>query len=422
MFRLVFCLLLFIPDWVYTQDITYARALLDTLCSAEMAGRGGGFSGEKKAARFIADEYARIGLKPLGKDYLQHFSYPLTVFDGNMLLLADKDTLQAGKDFLVDPSSGPLNGTFSLVWYNASNIPDKKKMRKLLRKDFFKNKVIVLDMQHADEKKEAYSFMLQNPGRAHGIIMLTHKKLTWGKSTEQKTYALLEVKAGSLPRETRQIEVAIDSRHLLSFQSYNVCGYIPGRLQADSFLVFTAHYDHLGIMGREVFFPGANDNASGVAMLLNLATHYAQSPHAYSTVFLAFGGEEAGLIGSGAFVQQPLLPLKRISFLINFDITGTGDEGVTVVNATEHEKEFALLSEINTQQQYLKQVKKRGPAANSDHYFFAKNGVPCFYIYTMGGISAYHDIYDVPETLPLDAFENYFRLVRDFCHTLSGGR
>ncbi|MGE3824646.1 MAG: hypothetical protein AB7G44_10500 [Bacteroidia bacterium] len=59
----------------------------------------------------------------------------------------------------------------------------------------------------------------------------------------------------------------------------------------------------------------------------------------------------------------------------------------------------------------------RGKAANSDHYYISENGVPAFFIYTMGGIKAYHDVYDKPETLPLTEFQDLFRLLTDFVKT-----
>ena len=114
------------------------------------------------------------------------------------------------------------------------------------------------------------------------------------------------------------------------------------------------------------------------------------------------------------YVQKPIFPLSEIEFLINLDILGTGDEGITVVNGAVHTKKFEALKGINEQRGYLKQVKKRGKAAISDHYPFSEAGVPCFYIYTMGGIKAYHDVYDVPETLPLTEFKGVFQLLTDF--------
>jgi hypothetical protein len=397
------------------QNIAFARTVIDSLCSQTMEGRGGANDGEKKAAIYISKEFEKLKINPLGNNFLQTFTYPLNIFNGKMQVFADNTELKAGVDFLVNPSSAALKGTFNLVWYNKDNIPNKKYFNKLVKQKFFANKLVVIDMQNSEKTESDFEFLLENTAGAPGTILLNYNKLTWGKSTVQKNYASLEIKAEALPKHTKKIRLNIENTFLKKFESNNVIGYVIGSTEPDSFLVFTAHYDHLGKMGENIFFPGANDNASGVAMLLNLAEYFSANPHRYTTIFIAFGGEEAGLIGSSAFVQQPLFPLNKIKFLINFDITGTGDEGITVVNATVHEKEFLTLQEINAQNNYLKQVKKRGPAANSDHHFFAQKNVPCFYIYTMGGISAYHDIYDIPKTLPLTEFEDYFRLIRDFC-------
>ena len=89
-------------------------------------------------------------------------------------------------------------------------------------------------------------------------------------------------------------------------------------------------------MGKDVYFPGANDNASGVAMLLNLANYYSKKENQpkCSIAFIAFAGEEAGLLGSKYFSEHPLIPLNKMKFLVNLDLLGTGDEGMMVVNAT----------------------------------------------------------------------------------------
>jgi Zn-dependent M28 family amino/carboxypeptidase len=77
-------------------------------------------------------------------------------------------------------------------------------------------------------------------------------------------------------------------------------------------------------------------------MLLNLAQHYTKPEHRpkYSILFVAFGAEEVGLIGSKYFVDHPIIDLSKIRFLLNMDILGTGDEGITVVNATLFPTEF----------------------------------------------------------------------------------
>ncbi|MEO8762057.1 MAG: M28 family peptidase, partial [Bacteroidia bacterium] len=179
-------------------------------------------------------------------------------------------------------------------------------------------------------------------------------------------------------------------------------------------IMFTAHYDHLGMMGSKTYFPGANDNASGVSMLLNLVKYYTKNPPKYKTVFVFFAGEEAGLLGSKYFTENPPFELSKIKFLINLDLLGTGDEGITVVNATVFKSQFELLKKINAEKNYLPLVKPRDKAHNSDHYWFTERGVPSFFIYTMGGIKAYHDVYDVSKTLPLTKYKAVFNLLTDF--------
>ena len=216
-------------------------------------------------------------------------------------------------------------------------------------------------------------------------------------------------------RNATTISVDIVNKLIKKFPTQNIIGYIKGNVQPDSFIVFTAHYDHLGIMGS-IYFPGANDNASGVAMLLSLANYYSQHKDSlrYSIAFMAFSGEEVDLLGSKYYNENPLFPLANIRFLVNMDIMGTGDEGITVVNGTIYKAAFNDLVKINDAGHLLKLVKPRGETANSDHYFFYKNHVPSIFIYTMGGIKAYHDIYDRRETLPLTDFDEVFKLLRQF--------
>lgn len=100
------------------------------------------------------------------------------------------------------------------------------------------------------------------------------------------------------------------------------------------------------------------------------------------------------------------------------DLMGTGSEGATIVNGTIFPNQFQKLQNINQKNEYLPIIKKRGKAANSDHYWFSEKGVPAFFIYLVGGIKAYHDIEDVSKTLPLTKFEDSFRLIRDFVDEL----
>jgi Zn-dependent M28 family amino/carboxypeptidase len=179
-------------------------------------------------------------------------------------------------------------------------------------------------------------------------------------------------------------------------------------------LFVTAHYDHLGRMGTHTYFPGANDNASGTAFMLLLMEHYMKKRPDYTMVFIAFGAEEAGLIGSKYYTQNPIYPLKDLRFLLNLDLMGNGQEGITVVNATVFKNDFKRLADLNKQTDWFTQIKTRGEAANSDHYWFTKAGVPSFFIYTLGGSTAYHDVHDTHQAIEFPKIQELMQLCIQF--------
>jgi Zn-dependent M28 family amino/carboxypeptidase len=231
---------------------------------------------------------------------------------------------------------------------------------------------------------------------------------------------LIRVRDSLLHGKSR-LELKVRTKSYTDFPSRNVMASVPGTRRPDSLLVLTAHYDHLGRMGKAIY-PGANDNASGVALLLDLAAEIAKKPLPYTTVFVFFAGEEAGLLGSEAMVRDKKLPLSHIRFLLNLDLMGSGETGMTAVNATVFQQEFALMDSLNRRFKYLPEIRKRGKAANSDHHYFTEAGVPSFFWYLSGPRSAYHDVYDVPSTLTLHGYNATFRLVMSFFESLSSAQ
>jgi aminopeptidase YwaD len=196
--------------------------------------------------------------------------------------------------------------------------------------------------------------------------------------------------------------------------------YVPGTEVKDSFIVITAHYDHLGKMGSRTMFPGASDNATGTAMMLELARYYAANPAKYSMMFIGFAGEEAGLVGSKYFTEHPLIPLEKIRFLVNLDIMGDATDGISVVNGKTHEAEFNTLKTLNATRENgfsFAEVRQGGPASNSDHYYFTEKGVPAFFIFTMGGKGYYHDIWDKAENVTLKNVPQLADLLKRFIAT-----
>ena len=107
--------------------------------------------------------------------------------------------------------------------------------------------------------------------------------------------------------------------------------------------------------------------------------------------------------------------------LINLDLIGTGDKGMTVVNATLFPKEFQDLQFINISKDYLITVNPRGKAQNSDHYYFTENGVKAFYFYLMGDYHFYHDVYDLAEVLTLSKYNEAFKLIVEFTNEYQSG-
>ena len=359
----------------YAQDLAFGRKIVDTLTSPYFWGRGYTNDGMKKAADFIATQFKDYGLQPLsGKDYFQKFSYDVNTFPGKMELSINGKTLIPGKDFIVSP--------------NAKGVKGKG------------------ELEQADS--------IQFINRKNGLLVRLQDKLTWSVADEASDFTMIDIDKKSITALPQNFTVNIENKFVKDFDASNVAAIIKGTSKPDSIIFITAHYDHLGGMGKDTYFPGANDNASGISLLLNLAHYYAKHPQPYSIGFICFAGEEAGLKGSKYFTEHPLVPMKNIRFLINTDLAGTGEDGITVVNATEFPKEFALMNEVNDQYKLLTKIYPRGKAANSDHYFFTEKGVPAFFFYTMGGIKAYHDVFDKGATLPLNEHEDLFKLIVQF--------
>lgn len=403
---------------IFSQDINYAREIVDTLTLPYFAGRGAVDSGEKKAANYIANQFKNYGLKPIENSFFQEFNAPINTFPKRLDVSVDGKKIAPGTDFIVDAASRSVNGIFELYWCEKELFSNQNQLEDLVLKEFFANKFIVLDVKSVDSDNKLFQQLKLNKVGAAGVIFL-EEKLTQHLSASVKNYPILHVQKEVLTSENKSIAIIIDQQLKSGYQSQNVIGFVKGTEYPDSFIVLSAHYDHLGKMGSTIYFPGANDNASGVAMLLNLVKHYtSKEPPVKSIVFIAFGAEESGLIGSKYFVDHPTIPLAKINFVFNMDLMGTGSEGGMIVNGRVFEQHFNKLIEINNKHHYLPLIKKRGKAANSDHYWFSENGVPSFFIYLMGGISAYHDVDDISETLPLTKYEDTFRLIRDFVDEL----
>lgn len=406
---------------LFSQE-EYARPIVEKLCHEDFYGRGYVENGVNKAAQYLKDEFQKVGLQPFFGDttYFQDFTFDVNTFPGRMEVISDDYFYQPGIDYLVDEYSGSFNGELHLFEMDTTFIEDRSKLTLAFEEIQNGNKNGFLIDLTAISKQNRASIIYQFNGLAElaPVVYLTNEKFTWSVGKAQTNYPILYIQKNVFI--SAPLYIHIETEFIKDFPNVNVVGYLPSSKKNAKTIVFTAHYDHLGVMGTEpmlTFFPGGNDNASGTSMLLSLAKHYMENPSKYNIIFIAFAGEEAGLIGSHYFVENNSMNFEDIRFLINLDIMGSGEEGITVVNGKIFPKEFSKLEKINEKKNYLTQVKSRGEAANSDHYFFTQIGVPCFFIYTMGPNKNYHDVFDTYEELSFSAYDNILKLLVDFVNS-----
>jgi Zn-dependent M28 family amino/carboxypeptidase len=171
--------------------------------------------------------------------------------------------------------------------------------------------------------------------------------------------------------------------------SSNVIGILPGSTRPDEYMLYMAHWDHLGRSEErsgDNIFNGAIDNASGVSALITLAQAFAHTQPApeRSVIFLAVTAEESGLIGSGYYAEHPPYALERTAAVINMDelFDGGPTRDISVIGYGASELEEYLREAAEKQDRVLKPepTPERGFFYRSDHFNLAKKGVPALYI------------------------------------------
>lgn len=358
-----------------TDSLLALRQLQKTLHHlCRFQGRGHGSGGDKQALRYLVRRLRRIGYRP------QTDTFPIAVwlFDKVKVWLQDSTgtwhRLREGIDFIPMPGCPPVQGEWPI---DTLPLPHK-----------------AWQVPSTIGRKQAY-----NRGIEEGVALLIfpHTKLTAALQSQPDPLPGLSVRAEKLTA-ARKIRMQIRA-HLYQGQAHNVMAYLRGK-SSDSAWVVGAHYDHLGRIGRATFW-GANDNASGSAFLLNLASrlYKLKDKLPYDVWIVFFAGEESGLLGSAYWVRQPPYPLARLRGMFNFDLMGFGEKGVAVVGASDQAAFWSRIDSVRRQIGWEPSLLLRPNAPISDHYPFRIAGVPALFFYLQGGPGFYHDPYDRPETL-----------------------
>jgi Zn-dependent M28 family amino/carboxypeptidase len=187
--------------------------------------------------------------------------------------------------------------------------------------------------------------------------------------------------------------------------SANVVGRIPGRGATPKLILVTAHYDHLGLRNG-VLYPGADDNASGVAALLAAARYFARNPPRHPMMFVAFDAEEIGLRGARAFLSSGLVTPEEIGLLVNLDMVSRSSANEIFAAGTAHSPWLTpLLEEVQGRSAITIRLghDRAGSAAGgledwthqSDHGVFHDAGVPFVYF----GVEDHPDNHEPTDTL-----------------------
>ena len=405
-----FIILLIVGFSSHAQHLSYAQKVIDSLSSPAFFGRAYAYSGDLKTAEFIRSECLRYS----SEVEMQEFSISVNSLIGENYLFIENDTLTAGADYICAATSSDVKGRFPFRILDKKLLNDSVAYAKFVGLNHSEHIIVVdtsgFEVESRDEIYQLFSGM--NVLQAKGILALHLKLPAFVPGRYRAKHFLFHLKKERFNPDADFIEVGVEAIYEPQYITRNIIAKLEGR--SDSAIVFTAHYDHVGTMGKDVYFPGANDNASGTAAVLSLLKYFSDKENKHDLYFMFFSAEELGILGSTYYTENPGFPLSEIKFLINLDMVGSGSKGIQVVNGSVHQNEFDLLRELNAQNEYLADIKIRGAAANSDHYPFHAKGVKSFFIYTLGNYKAYHNISDTAEALPLTAFDNLLELLIRF--------
>ncbi len=405
----IFLVLSLFTGSLFGQDLSQVKKDLEKLTSEEFAGRGYVKEGIQNAANYLEERLKEIEVETVER---QSFEILVNTFPRNSSLKLGPGRLKEGKDYILDPRSSGFQGKGTARFVAADTILSGRPIA------LQEGEIPIVDADRFKSPEEITLFREFLISRVEvGPIILLREKLTWSVGQREYPFPIIEVDRSLVTDEVDGSTIWINTfSEEKNIEMENVIGKIKGH-RSDSTIVFTAHYDHLGMMGNAMF-PGASDNATGTSMTLDLAKYYSKTTPEFDTYFVFFAAEEAGLKGSKYMVTNPAFDLSRVKFLINLDLMGSAEKGITVVNGKQHRTQMNRMSMINQEQNLVPKIKLRGNTPNSDHYWFAESGVPAIFIYTEGNITAYHDVYDVSEGIDWANYEEVFTLIVEFTKTL----
>ncbi|MBI5058296.1 M28 family peptidase [candidate division KSB1 bacterium] len=212
---------------------------------------------------------------------------------------------------------------------------------------------------------------------------------------------LEKLKRGPLPIATgHDVWIRTQTRKLPRAEGRNVVGIVYGTdpVLKNELIVIGAHLDHIGANARGVNYNGADDNASGSAVVCELARVFAEQPLKRSVLVLLFTGEEAGLLGSEYFAANPTIPFGNVACMLNFDMEGQGDGTVGMAGGELLGKSWRdYVASLDSSDMDSLKLHRTDGDGSSDYASFLKGGAPAISFWSDGRHPFYHRYTDDPE-------------------------
>jgi aminopeptidase YwaD len=445
--KIIIIFTLIITQSLYSYEITPDSIYrhIKILASEEFAGRKPGEKGGKLAAEYIRNQFKEIGFTPLVDNYFQHFDVVTEVKASDNNKLRFNNFIGKLKEDYI-PISFSANAALKsevvfvgygfdidkkdFKWNDYENIDVKGKWVMLLLGEPEMDKS---DSKYADFGTTRTKVITAQDKGAAGILFVAgvnlNKKdellsLTFDKSESRTEIPVINIRRSIANKilsekginieeleknlnknerpeslETGTILYAYTEVFLTKAKTSNVIGMIPGH--SNEYIVIGAHYDHLGMGGHGsgsrkpdtiAVHHGADDNASGVAGVIELAKKISANRKKLKTniIFIAFSAEEMGLLGSMYFVSNPVVDLKKVRAMFNFDMLGRLKSDNTILaGGTGTSEESDSLLDLHLSGRKLKLAKSREGLGPSDHSSFYLNNIPVFFFST-GAHEDYH--------------------------------
>ncbi len=404
------------------------RAHATYLASAELEGRDAGHPGARLAADYLVRELKSYGLRPLGESW-QHAFPMLTVtrYAKSKLTIAET-TLEDRAVVTVPAFSGIGSRTAPVVMSTESEVEGR----------------IVAIAAGENEREQA----LEAIGRgAVAVVLLRHRRVfdtrdvgrhifrppidleagpaAWPEGVHDSIRNLipLSVPVVAIARRARipvleaiesGIAVTLEVTQIGERRSTNVFGLLRGSDPAmrDEYVIVGAHYDHIGLDGKGEVLHGADDNASGVAAWLEVAEALASSEERprRSILFIAWGAEEMGLVGSTAFCRRPPIELASVAACVNMDMIGRKAPDVLHVAAASDDLRAATVAAARRHGFALTSEGDPFHIASTDSHPFVQRGVPTVAL-TSGLHDDYNTVDDTADRLDIDKIARVARTV-----------